>query len=382
MASIAGSQFDATAGTPVNVVITSDGSSLPPPVPGDFNLEVWTGGNPPTSPASGYQGLLYDLDGLYANMISGAFALTDTGSGSHYIVASDNSQTVVGASGDIIETLGTGDSVTGNSSVIIGEGSNSTFNLATGNNFFFGFGGNNDTVTGGPGNNYAFFAGTGNTYTGGSGNDTVMASVGSTGDSITAGSGNDLIYSLDQHNTIQGGSGSDTVEIFANNDSLAGGSGSLNAEVVGTGNTVTGGSGPDSILLVGNTNTVAGGSGADTITLYGNTNSVTIGSGPDAISILGANDTVTAGAGNSSLDYIVTTSNATFVDSAATYNDTIVGFDNSAGDTIHLTGSDTSAYALAHQSSQNGGQDTLLTLNDGSTILLKGVTTASGGFFS
>src|SRR5580698_5222487 len=56
MASIPGSQFDVTArATSVNIVETS-GGALPPPVPGSFNLEVWTGPLA-TAPAlgAGYQ---------------------------------------------------------------------------------------------------------------------------------------------------------------------------------------------------------------------------------------------------------------------------------------------------------------------------------------
>ena len=48
--------------------------------------------------------------------------------------------------------------------------------------------------------------------------------------------------------------------------------------------------------------------------------------------------------------------------------------------TIKLSGGNTAAFAVAHQT--NSGGDTLVTLNDGSTILLKGVTSVSTGFFS
>jgi hypothetical protein len=37
---------------------------------------------------------------------------------------------------------------------------------------------------------------------------------------------------------------------------------------------------------------------------------------------------------------------------------------------------------LAHATQVNGGQDTLMVLNDGSTILLKGVSQIDGSFFS
>ena len=80
-------------------------------------------------------------------------------------------------------------------------------------------------------------------------------------------------------------------------------------------------------------------------------------------------------------------SNETFVDGALTgsgntYSDTVVGFNQAAGDRIHLTGTDTTAFAIAHTTQVNGGQDTLIALNDASTILLKGVTHIDAGFFS
>ncbi|HEU0215821.1 MAG TPA: hypothetical protein VFQ90_04115, partial [Stellaceae bacterium] len=72
MASIPGSQFDATAGgTPVNVQETS-GGPLPPPTPGQFNLEVWTGplGSAPSTPQAGYDGLVVrSADGLTLDLI-------------------------------------------------------------------------------------------------------------------------------------------------------------------------------------------------------------------------------------------------------------------------------------------------------------------------
>ncbi len=400
MASIAGSQFVATAGTPVNVVITNDGSTLPPPVPGAFNLEVWTGGSPPSSPATGYQGLLVDYNGQYADMIAGAFALTDTGTGGNYIQSDANNQTVVGASGDIIVTHGTGDNISATGNVVLSYGDSTTVNLGSGFSSFFDLSGNHDTITNGSGTNFVFLEGTDASVTGGSGSDTIIASSTSTGDTITAGSGPALIYSLAQNNTIVGGSGSDTIIASANDDSVTGGSGSLTSQIIGSNDTLVGGSGPMSAIVVGNDNTVdlgggsdtvtafgnantiAGGSGSGTISVYGNTTDVLVGSGPDAITIDGANDSVTAGSGAATVDFIVGTTNGAFVDSAAVYNDTIVGFDNSSGDTLKLTGSDTASYAVAHQTPQNGGADTLVTLNDGSTILLKGVTNVSNGFFS
>ena len=63
MASIPGGQFNFfAANMPVNVVVTPDGQSLPPPISGDFNLEVITSSQGNLSLPPGYQGVA-----LFAN---------------------------------------------------------------------------------------------------------------------------------------------------------------------------------------------------------------------------------------------------------------------------------------------------------------------------
>jgi hypothetical protein len=57
MASVPGGQYTLFAnGSNANVVATPDGSGLPPPVAGQFNLELLTG-NGPSSIPPGYQGV-------------------------------------------------------------------------------------------------------------------------------------------------------------------------------------------------------------------------------------------------------------------------------------------------------------------------------------
>jgi hypothetical protein len=70
-----------------------------------------------------------------------------------------------------------------------------------------------------------------------------------------------------------------------------------------------------------------------------------------------------------------------FNDGPHTYHDTVVGFDQAAGDRIHLT-TDSASDALACSKQVNGGHDTLITLQDGSTILLKGVSHIDHGVFN
>jgi len=59
----------------------------------------------------------------------------------------------------------------------------------------------------------------------------------------------------------------------------------------------------------------------------------------------------------------------------------VIGFSDAAGDRIHLT-TDTISDALAHSTQVNGGADTLISLSDSSTILLKGITHIDSGFFA
>ena len=115
--------------------------------------------------------------------------------------------------------------------------------------------------------------------------------------------------------------------------------------------------------------------------------------GPDSNSarIAGASDTVTAGTLNGGVEQDLVTfvgGDMNFADAGGTevYADTVVGFSQSAGDTIALTGANGGAAGISaavnNQQSQNGGQDTIITLNNGSTILLKGVAHVDSSFFS
>ena len=149
--------------------------------------------------------------------------------------------------------------------------------------------------------------------------------------------------------------------------------------------TVTGGAGADTITATGWGDVVVAGSGIETVSLSAGNGWVIQGSGQNTISLSGDNDTLSAGAQGDGLNQALISVQGnwfTFVDGAATYADTVVGFDQALGDSIHLTGNDTQSYALAHTTQVNGGQDTLLNLNDGSTILLKGVSHVDGSFFS
>jgi Ca2+-binding RTX toxin-like protein len=195
------------------------------------------------------------------------------------------------------------------------------------------------------------------------------------------GAGNDTISAYGIGETISGGSAPVSLNLHGSGETANGGAGNDTIGVSGDHDTVHGGGGADSISVLGNSDTVNGGAGHDTISVHGHGDSVVIGSGPDTVNATGSDDTVSAGAGGNSL-ITFGGSNQTFADSAAHYADTVVGFSQSAGDRIQLTGGDTVSHALANSKQVNGGHDTLITLNDGSSILLKGISSINSHFFS
>jgi beta-glucanase (GH16 family) len=162
-------------------------------------------------------------------------------------------------------------------------------------------------------------------------------------------------------------------------------SGTNIVDATGNYDTIAGGVGADTITASGWGDEVIAGSGLETVSLSAGDGRIDQGSGQDTIDVSGNNDTVSVGAqGNGMNQALISVQGNwfTFADGAALYADTVVGFDQARGDSIHLTGFDTQTYALAHATQVNGGQDTLMILDDGSTILLKGVSHIDGSFFS
>ena len=294
MATIPGSHYVATApGQPVSVVETTTGTGLPAPIPGTFNLEVFIGGAG-SNAAPGYQGLaVLSPSGLELDLISGAFAITDNGTGSDTINAFGAHETIAGGSAGVSLNL------FGNSEVAQG----------------------------------------------GQGPDTIT--VFGTADSVTGGTGSDAINVFGAHDTVTAGSGSDTINVFASFD------------------------------------TINAGTGGDLINVFGSSSQINQGTGSDTINVIGNADTVTTGLSSGTDQGLVTFSgtNMTLADGGNRFADTVVGFDQSAGDRILLT-TDTAANAVAHSTQVNGGADTMITLSDGSTILLKGVSHIDANFFS
>jgi hypothetical protein len=337
MATIAGSQFTATGPglppEPVNIVFVPPTAA--PPLAGDFNLEIFVGA-PAVAPvpASGYGLAVLSPSGLRLDLISGGFAVTDNGAGSDTLDAHGVHETIAGGSADVTLILD----------------------------------GDHEVASGGNGLNLITVNGTADTVFGGH---------------------DDLVNVYGAGNVIYGGSDADTIDVYSAGDTINGGAGPAHINLFSAGDVVNTGSGPDTII--GSGDTINGGAASDTVSVVGFNDLVNLGPGGDTLDAAGFNDTVAAGtvnAGGVEHDLVTFTGgNMTFGDGGGPqlYADTVVGFVQGS-DTIHLTGSDAGSAnvtaTVTTQQSQNSGQDTLLTLHDGSTILLKGIGHVDSNFFS
>jgi Ca2+-binding RTX toxin-like protein len=221
-------------------------------------------------------------------------------------------------------------------------------------------------------------------------NETIIGAAGGTtlnlpgnGDTAVGGGGPDTISVSGDFDSVSGGSGNDTINVSGVGDTVTAGSGHDLINVSNSLDLVNGSSGSDTIVALGNFDTINGGTGpTESISATGAFNTVNLGTGSDTVNLIGTNDTVTsgvnAGAGQNGLINLSGV-NMTVADGPNQYSDTVVGFSQAAGDTIKLSGS---GHTVASTMLVNGNADTLITLNDGSTILLKGVTNVNGSFFS
>lgn len=103
MASIPGGQFSFSAAHgSVNVVQTPDGTSLPSPVAGAFNLELVTSpqGTNYTLPA-GYQGVaLLSNGGQELDLLNGNINVAVTGTLADTVLGGDGNDTIQGGTGN------------------------------------------------------------------------------------------------------------------------------------------------------------------------------------------------------------------------------------------------------------------------------------------
>ena len=283
MASIPGGQYTFFAtGQPVNVVTTSDGTNLPPPIPGDFNLELITSPADPPGMPHGYQGVaLESAGGTTIDLLRGDYGVSIGDGGPHTIIAGTGNDTIYGGNGP-------------------------------------------DTILGGSGHDLIF---------GGAGPDVIYAGAGS--DTITAGSGPATIYGA--HGDPRGfdrfdGGGHGDLRDFDRFDGHA-----------QSGDLITGGSGNDLII---------GGRGHETIDGGAGNNMIQVGSGPTLIQ-----------------------------DHGVAGHDTVVGFDTAHGDQIGFEGENNASIDNVVATANENGGNTTISLPDGSTMTLVGITHIDHTFF-
>jgi Ca2+-binding RTX toxin-like protein len=337
MASVPGGQYTFfAAGQPVNVVTTSDGTNLPPPILGDFNLELITSPTDPRGMPHGYQGVaLESADGRTLDLLRGDYGVRIVDGGPHTIIAG-----------------------TGNDSIQGGSGPDTIFG-----------GSGHDLISGGSGPDVIYAGTGGDTINAGSGPTTIYGGHGDphgfdhghSGDLITGGSGPDVMYGGSGNDTIQGGTGPDTI--------YAGGGRDL----------ITGGSGPDVIYGGSGNDTIQGGTGPDTIYAGSGRDLITGGSGNDLIVGGSGRETIDGGAGNNTIQ--VGTGPTLIQDNGVTGHDTVVGFDTAHGDKIGFEGENKASINNVVATANEHDGNTTITLPDGSTMTLVGISHIDHTFF-
>jgi Ca2+-binding RTX toxin-like protein len=149
-----------------------------------------------------------------------------------------------------------------------------------------------------------------------------------------------------------------------------------------------GGSGADLIFGGDGRDTIFGGSGPDTIYAGSGPTIIHGGAGADLIAGGDANDTITGGSGPATIDggaghnLITAGSGGTLIqDSGVTGQDTVVGFSQAHGDAINFAGQDAGTIANVVATANVSGGSTVITLPDGSTMTLLGITHIDSTFF-
>ncbi len=314
-------------GQPMNAVTTTDPNNVPPPAPGNFNLEVVVNatGTGSFATAPGDQGLaVRSTDGHTLTMLHGDYGAVDNGAG-NTIFLGDGSESIGGAIGDTI-IGGNGanqfldghlghQSITGGSAgnetiwgaltdtVRGGSGGNETIGGVAGETIFGSSGANvfinatggNQSVRGGSAGNDSVWTAAGDTIHGGGNNATVGGVAGVT---MVGGTGGNQFFDASQgHQSVLGGSGGNETIWGAATDTITGGNGGN--ETIGgvSGETILGGSGANIFVAAmnGNMSVVGGSAGNMTVwagagdTIRGGSDNETIGGVP--------NDTVIGGNG-------------------------------------------------------------------------------------
>jgi Ca2+-binding RTX toxin-like protein len=396
MASIPGSHYDIFAPKQsVSFGVTADPNTLPPPVSGDFNLEVITNasGTGSFATAAGYQGLaILSTNGNVLTALHGNYGVVDAGA-NDLVMLGDGSESIGGAFGDTL-VGGTGlsqflDAHLGGQSVIGGSGGGETIWGGAGDTIQGSAGANvtiggvaGDTVIGGSSGNEFIDGSRGNqSITGGNGaNDSIW---GGPGDTISIGNASNVTVGGNGDTLIGGNAGNQFIDGSAGSTSIVGGSGGNETIWGGVGDTIQGGSGGNETIAGVSGETITGGAANTFFDATSGNESIVAGSGNSTI-WGGAHDTVQGASGSGSALIGFAGGNETFWDNGATSNghDSVSTFSQPGGDRVSLnSATDTIANVLGSATTDGAG-NTTVTLHDGSTITFIGISGVNSGFFT
>jgi Ca2+-binding RTX toxin-like protein len=215
----------------------------------------------------------------------------------------------------------------------------------------------------------AFESADGKTIDLGAGNYGVRA-VGSGAQTIIAGTGNDTIYGGSGDDVIHGGTGVDMLYGDAGNDTIYGGTGPETIRGGDGDDRIYGGSGPGELYGGNGHDTMFGGAGPDTIYAGSGNDLIYGGSGSDTIDGGSGNNTIYGGSGADLIS-----------ESGAGGHDTVFGFSHAGGDAISFAGENSQTTQQVVATAQESHGNTTITLPDGSTMTLVGITHIDQTFF-
>jgi Ca2+-binding RTX toxin-like protein len=196
---------------------------------------------------------------------------------------------------------------------------------------------------------------------GGGGNGVFAGTAGD--DVISTGSGNDIVNSRDGNDQVFGQNGNDVIYTGDGNSLLDGANGNDGLTAGNGHNTLSGGNGND-VLTAGNgNNTLSGGNGNDTLTVGNGDNNLGGGNGNDTFYVGTGNNFLSGGNGSD-----------TFMFGPDFGENVISDFGNN--DQIQFSGVFADFQALL-DASQQVGNDTIISLDDGQSITLVGVSVNS-----
>jgi Ca2+-binding RTX toxin-like protein len=211
------------------------------------------------------------------------------------------------------------------------------------------------TLTDSP-NAYAGQAGDDEIY-GEGGADTLLGNAGA--DIVNGGDGDDLLYGGKDNDRVEGGSGGDRIFGDLGSDTVLGGNGADTVEGGDGDDRLDGGADADVMQGSQGNDTLQGGDGADTLRGGQGDDVVEGGAGNDWLSGDKGNDTLSGGSGAD-----------TFHAFAGGGVDRVTDFSVAQGDHVQLLPG-------ATYTASQVGADTVLTLGDGASLILAGVTLTS-----